>query len=220
MRKLLPADFALLWPRAPRATLDGILATQDESFGRHGIDSPLRLAHFMAQVSHESGAGTATTEDLNYAAPVLRRQWPARFTPEQAVRHGRTAGHPADPRMIANLAYGGRMGNAPLPSDDGFDYRGRGLLQVTGRANYARLGRLCGIDLVGDPDRIVDPRYALLAATAHFQASGCLPHCDADALLAVSGLVNCGRPVSDPSKVNGFAARRSWLARWRARLGV
>lgn len=128
---------------------------------RYSIDTPRRMAAFLANVAHESAQFTAMTENLNYSAPALRRTWPARFpTDEIANAHAR------NPRKIANKAYGGRMGNGPEHTDEGWKYRGRGLIQLTGKSNYLK----ASIDLFHDetlleqPDLLTEPEYALHTA--------------------------------------------------------
>ena len=219
VRNLTPLDFAHLWPQGSKSLIGGILATQGAVWPAFGVTKALRLAHFMAQISHESGGGTVVVESLDYSAHALLVQWPTRFTAAQAQQYGRTVGHAADQRRIADLAYGGRMGNAKPPSDDGYDFRGRGLLQITGRDGYLTVGKRCGLDLIHHPDLIVDPAHALAVAADEFRASGCLPYCDADDVVSVSGLVNCGKIVA-PEKINGLSSRTAWLGKWKAQLGI
>lgn len=220
MRDLTKHDFDTLWGNSAPALVAGMLATQHDVWTTYGINKALRLAHFMAQISHESGVGKEMEESLNYSAASLLSQWPTHFNSHQATDYGRTNDHAANQRMIGNLAYGGRMGNAPYPSDDGYKYRGRGLLQITGKDSYKHIGLLSGLDLVGHPELIIDPHHALAIAATEFKASGCLPYCDTDNLLAVSSLINVGHIVSDSSKVIGYDKRVTWLAKWKAQLGI
>src|SRR5256885_1044045 len=115
------------------------LARGDALFRQHGITTPLRLAHFLAQILHESGGLTIAEENLDYSARRMTQVWPRRF-PTLAD----AAPYAHNPRTLAAKVYNGRMGNRP-GSDDGYSYRGRGLMQTTGRENYARMGRLCGV---------------------------------------------------------------------------
>lgn len=215
MRNLRQDDFDTLWPRAPAELVRGILATQAAVWPAAGINTILRLAHLMAQASHESDTGTEIVESLNYSEAALLDQWPTHFTPAQARQYGRNSQHPADQRMIGILAYGGRMGNAPRPSDDGYKFRGRGLLQTTGKESYHRIGQLCGLDLMQHPELAADPLHALVVAATEFTESGCLPYCDQDNLLAVSSLVNVGHVVHDSRKVIGWDQRKAWLESWK-----
>jgi putative chitinase len=146
MRLLTLSDFESTGWRVDdpdvQSLVKGILTTQDEVFAKYGIAEDIHIVHLMAQLSHESGRGTEMTESLNYKPAALLKQWPSHFTPAQATAYGRTAEHPADQKMIGELAYGGRMGNAPAPSEDGYNYRGRGFIQTTGKNSYAELAKL------------------------------------------------------------------------------
>ncbi|MFC0241239.1 glycoside hydrolase family 19 protein [Rhodopseudomonas telluris] len=202
-------DIALsrLWPDGDRripGLRAGMIASADEVFGRFGMTSPLLVAHVMAQLSHECGAGREVVENLNYTAARMRQVWPSRFrTLAAAVPYAH------DPRALANKVYNGRMGNAP-GSDDGWRYRGRGAAQTTGREGYARLAALTGLDLVGDPDLVNDPRYFLLCGVADFVACGCVSFAKADDVVGVTRRLNGG--------TIGLAQRQAWLARWKAAL--
>lgn len=113
------------------------------------------------------------------------------------------------------------MGNAGMPSEDGYTYRGRGFIQTTGRNGYKSLAALTGLDLVGSPDLVNDPQHALACAVAEFvNYPGMLGYCVADNLLAVSSLINCGRLMTNSSSVIGYADRQAQLALWKAQYGV
>lgn len=225
MRPLTLSDFqASGWhidDPAIRALVNGILATQDEVFAQYGITEDLHLVHLMAQLSHESGEGSELTESLNYKPAALLAQWPRHFTPAQAKAYGRTAEHPANQEMIGILAYGGRMGNAPAPATDGYNYRGRGLLQTTGKDGYAQLAQLTGLDLVNAPELVNQPDHALACAVAEFvHYPKMLAHCEADELLAVSALINVGHLVKDPNAIVGYRDRAAQLTLWKHQYGV
>lgn len=106
--------------------------------GRFGIKNNLELAHMLARFSVESGNFERLNESLNYSAEALLKMWPNRFTPELANKIGRTKNHPADQVAIANVVYGNRMGNEKngTDDDDGWKYRGGGIIQLTGKDNY------------------------------------------------------------------------------------
>lgn len=123
---------------------------------QHGIESRASQAAFLANVAHESNLFTAVVENLNYSAEGLLKTWPNRFNAETASQCAR------NPERIANTVYGGRMGN--VEPGDGWKYRGRGLLQITGRANYRQTGDGLGIPLEAEPDLLLDPQYAALSA--------------------------------------------------------
>jgi putative chitinase len=224
MRSLTASDFQSTGWRvdepAVLALVNGILATQDEAFSTYGITQDIHIVHLMAQLSHESGEGTEMIESLNYKPAALLSQWPHHFTPAQAMAFGRTVAHPADQKMIGELAYGGRMGNAPAPSEDGYKYRGGGFIQTTGRNGYRDLGKLTGLDLVGSPELVTDPAHAFVCAVAEFvNYPGMLGHCETDNLLAVSALINVGHLVTNPNDVIGFQDRAAQLLLWKHQYG-
>jgi len=163
------------------------------------------------------------TESLNYKPAALLSQWPKHFTSAQAQAqaYGRTPEHAANQKMIGELAYGGRMGNAPAPSEDGFNYRGRGLIQTTGKDGYKALAALTGLDLVNSPDLVTDPNHALQCGVAEFvHYPNMLAHCKADDLLAVSALINVGHLVDNPNKVVGYKDRAAQLTLWKHQYGL
>lgn len=121
------------------------------------IDSQLRLAHFLAQCSHESAGFTVKKENLNYSAVGLMKIFPKYFTEELAERYAR------QPEKIASRVYGGRMGNGDEASQDGFKYRGRGYIQLTGKNNYQAFGDVVHENVVTNPDWVAD-KFPLLSA--------------------------------------------------------
>lgn len=224
MRSLTESDFRSTgWHVANPdvlAQVNGILATQDAVFAKYGISKNIHIVHLMAQFSEETGEGREMTESLNYAPAGLLGQWSDHFTPAQAMAYGRTADHPADQKMIGEIAYGGRMGNAPAPSEDGYTFRGRGFIQTTGRSGYRDLGALVGLDLVASPELLNDPAHAFACAVAEFvHYPGMLGYCETDNLLAVSALINVGHLVTNPKKINGYAERGAQLRLWKHQYG-
>ena len=203
------------------AQVNGIVATQDAVLAAFGITQDMHIVHLMAQLSHESGEGTEMTESLNYTPAALLSQWPLHFTPAQAMSCGRTSDHPADQKMIGQLAYGGRMGNAPTPSEDGYTFRGRGFIQTTGKNGYQSLGGITSLDLVTSPDLVNDPAHAFSCAVGEFvHYPNMLEYCEADNLLAVSALINTGHLVTDPSAVIGYQDRVAQLQLWKQQFGL
>lgn len=190
-----------LWPHASNELVDGIMSSAPLVLGAYRINTPLRAAHFLAQISHESGGGTVDREDLSYThASRIREVWPTRF-------HSIADAEPyvRNPEKLANKVYQGRMGNTE--PGDGYLYRGRGLLQITGRESYREIGTVTGLDLVGSPDLAFSPEHALEIAAAEFMHLGCLPYCDRDSLYNVTERVNGGQ--------EGAVDRAIWLKRWR-----
>ncbi|RJG11795.1 glycoside hydrolase family 19 protein [Massilia cavernae] len=178
-------------------------------FGRFAIaESTLRVVHFIAQMMHESGALTREYENLNYSAQRLAQVWPCRFAPHGPLDPEAYANNP---RKLANEVYGGRMGNtAP---DDGYDYRGRGLLQLTGKGNYA--AATCRVrcslpgapDFVREPDAVLAPAWCLAVAAAEWASRGCNELADANDLERITRRVNGG--------TTGLPERREWLRKTR-----
>lgn len=198
-----------LWPHGNQhipGLIEGITAAAPTVFPRYGLTSDLVIAHAMAQFSEECGAGLEMVENMNYSAQRLREVFPTHFTVSMAARYAH------NPRMIADVAYGGRMGNAPPPSDDGWNFRGRGLSQVTGREGYQKLAERVGLDLLGDPDIICDPAHALECGVADWDLCGCLPFAQHDDIVGETKRLNGG--------LNGLAERRRWLALWKRELKV
>ncbi|MBN3810147.1 glycoside hydrolase family 19 protein [Paraburkholderia sp. Ac-20347] len=123
------------------------------------IDTPARLAAFLAQVLHESNHCRTLTENLHYSAPRLRQVWPSRFPSDEIAES--CAGNP---EKLANKVYSGRLGNGDESSGDGWNYRGRGLIQLTGRSNYARCAAGLDADLLGSPEQLETPEGAARSA--------------------------------------------------------
>jgi putative chitinase len=129
----------------------------NETFEKYEINTPQRQACFIGQTMHESGGYKQLVENLNYSAKGLVSTWPSRFPNEE---YALQFSH--NPAKIAGKVYVGRMGN--LTEEDAKKYIGRGLIQLTGRENYANCGLGIGVDLLGNPDWLSDPKYAALSA--------------------------------------------------------
>jgi putative chitinase len=197
-----------LWPNGDEkipGLRDGMAASAQAVFRKYGIDSPLLVAHVMAQISHECGAGHDVVENLNYTAGRMMQVWPSRFPTMASAQP-----YAGNPRALANKVYNGRMGNA-AGSDDGWNFRGRGASQTTGREGYARLAKATGLDLLNHPDLVNDPQRFLECGVADFVLCGCLPYAKADDVVNVTRRLNGGTV--------GLAQRRAWLAKWKAALG-
>jgi len=130
------------------------------------IDSALRLAHFLAQCGHESGGFRATQENLNYSAKGLNGIFKKYFPTEAAA-----AAYARNPQKIANKVYGNRMGNGNEASGEGYKFRGRGYIQLTGKDNYTAFGKAIGEDICANPDTVAS-QYALLSAAWFFNKNG------------------------------------------------
>lgn len=131
----------------------------NETFQRFNILTPLQQASFIGQCGHECGNFKILEENLNYRAEALMKLWKSRFpTIEIANEYAR------NPKKIANKVYASRMGNRDESSGDGFRFRGRGCIQLTGHANYFHAGNACGEDFVMNPDLVATPKYAAMTA--------------------------------------------------------
>lgn len=144
------------------AIQDGIIGNETLSkfSQKYGISKAM-TAHFFGNIDHESGGFRIVRENMNYSASRLLQVFPKYFTKETAMKYANK------PELIGNRVYGGRMGNAP---DEGYKFRGRGFLQLTGKNNYTRLGNYLGVDLINNPD-LVASDYPLESAIFFFQSN-------------------------------------------------
>jgi len=131
----------------------------NETFERFGIFTHNQQATFIGQCGHECGNFRILEENLNYKAVTLMKLWPKRF-PTLEVANG----YAGNPKKIANQVYSSRMGNRDENSGDGYRFRGRGCIQLTGHSNYFHAGKALGVDFVMDPDLVSTPKYAALTA--------------------------------------------------------
>ena len=156
-----------------------------ETFEKYDISTPKRQAYFIGQCMHESGGFKQLKENLNYSAKGLMATWPSRFpdmdTAEKFERN---------PEKIANKVYAGRMGNTE--DGDGAKYIGRGLIQLTGKENYANCGNAIGVDLVANPDLLSTPKYAALSAGWFWNRKGLNAFADADDIDTITKRINGG----------------------------
>jgi putative chitinase len=161
----------------------------DEVIKKYNINSPLRLAHFLSQAAHESGNFKVVRENLNYSAEGLLKVFPKYFSKDTAMACAR------QPELIANIVYSNRMGNGDRQSGDGYKFRGRGFIQLTGKVNYDSYGKYLGINLIDNPD-LVATKYALSSAAWYFEKRGLWKICDEgddiNTIKKVTKLVNGG----------------------------
>jgi len=156
---------------------DSVFQEIPEVSSKFEINTPLRLAHFLAQTGHESGGFKSVVENLNYSADRLRVIFPKYFN-----QVGLAESYARKPELIASRVYGGRMGNGDEGTREGFKYRGRGFIQLTGKSNYAAFDKFVPEDIISNPD-LVATKYPLLSAAWFF--TRCLKRCDAGATDAV-----------------------------------
>jgi putative chitinase len=144
---------------------DGVIAQIPAVQEKFEINTPLRLAHFLAQCGHESGNFTVTKENLSYSAARLQVIFKKYFTAESAAEYARKAD------KIANIVYANRMGNGNQASGEGYKFRGRGFIQLTGKDNYAAFDKTVDDDIIASPD-LVATKYPLLSAAWFFHKNG------------------------------------------------
>lgn len=150
------------------------------------INTPERVAGFLAQTGHESGGFRFTSEDLHYRAEALTRVWPSRFPPGVAESYA------MQPERIANRAYADRMGNGNEASGDGWKYRGRGLIQLTGADNYASFSLDADNEALSDPDSVAEPELAALSAGWFWSKNGLNALADAKDIVGMTKRINGG----------------------------
>jgi putative chitinase len=202
---MIPQQLTDVCPHAA-AFYEPLLTT----FAQFEINTPARQAMFLAQVAHESAGFTRLAEDLDYSAPRLQAVFPHLF-PDAATaqRYARK------PREIANRVYGGRLGNGPEDSGDGWMFRGGGLIQLTGRANYAEYSHAAygnADTVLRNPDLLREPLDATRSAGWFWHSRGCNALADKDQFTVVTHVINGG--------LTGFAERSALWKTFKISLGV
>ena len=183
----------------PAKWLEAVQKTCDE----FEINTPQRVASFIAQTAHESGGYTMLTENLNYRAATLAACWPNRFAvlgadKKPVKENGKLVptavanSIAGKPELIANLVYSSRMGNGPAESGEGWKYRGRGLKQLTGKDNYTRCGTALGLDLVSNPDLLLEPMAAARSAGWFWKSNNLSTFADAGDIKGMTKKINGG----------------------------
>jgi putative chitinase len=185
-------------PPSVKAELPSVMKT-------FGIDTPLRLAHFLGQAAHESMNFRVVMENLNYSAQGLLRVFPKYFTWQEAQKYQRK------PQEIANRVYANRMGNGPESSGDGWKYRGRGYFQLTGKNNYAAFDSIVQDDIVENPDYIA-AKYPLLTAAWFWNKNQLNSVADRDNYVGVTKKINGG--------THGLAERIALTNKFKSELGI
>ena len=159
----------------------------EKTFAKYDINTPERQAAFIGQCAHETANFKTLEENLNYKPEALMRVWPSRFPDlPTAMKYAH------DPIKIANKVYGGRMGNGPEESGDGAKYHGRGLIQLTGKENYANCGSGIGVYLLSNPGLLNTPEYAALSAGWFWNKKGLNALADAGDFETMTKRINGG----------------------------
>lgn len=194
------ADLQAAKVKDPAKWLEAIVQTCQE----FEINTPQRIAGFLAQTSHESGGYTMLSENLNYRAATLAACWPNRFAvlgpDKKPVKDKQGKLTPTavansiagKPELIANLVYSSRMGNGPAESGEGWAFRGRGLKQLTGKFNYEKCGASLGLDLVGNPDLLLEPINAARSAGWFWKTNALSTFADAGDIKGMTKKINGG----------------------------
>jgi putative chitinase len=168
---------------------DTVIAQIPDTAKKFNITTPLRLAHFLAQCGHESGNFKAVSENLNYSADGLKKIFPKYFPGNLSESYAK------NPEKIASKVYGSRMGNGDETTKEGYKFRGRGYIQLTGKSNYTNFAKFIGEDTVGNPD-LVSTKYPLASAAFFFDSNKLWSICDKGAdvatVTAVTKRVNGG----------------------------
>ena len=185
-----------------------------------GIDTAQRIAGFLSQCAHESGGFERLQENLNYSADGMAGIWPRRFAvlgPDKKPIKKDGKNQPnkfalalhRKPEMIANVVYSGRMGNGPTESGEGWKYRGRGLKQLTGKDNHRACSEGLGVDLVENPDLLLEPIYAARSAAWFWSANKCNVFADTGDIEGLTKRINGGLIGIDDRKKRYASAMRS-----------
>ena len=176
----------------------------NEVFAKYEINTPLRQAAFIGQCAHESNNFKTLEENLNYSPERLMAVWPSRFPNlPTAMKYAH------QPQLLANKVYAGRLGNNQ--ENDGWNFHGRGLIQLTGRENYERCGKAISVDLINQPQLLVDPHYAAMSAGWFWNKAGLNILADAKDYDTMTKRINGG--------LNGLDDRKAKIAKALSILG-
>ena len=171
-----------------RLHIDPALADPlNATFIKFKIDTDRKQAAFLGQCGHECGNFKVFEENLNYRAETLMKLWPKRFPTLEFAKQ-----YEKNPRKIANSVYANRMGNRDEASGDGYRFRGRGAIQLTGHSSYYHAGKALGVDFVAEPDLVATPLYALMTAGWFWSTHGCNELADAMNWVGLTKKINGG----------------------------
>jgi len=186
---------------------DSVIAQIPEVMEKFKIDTPVELAHFLSQCGHESGGFKVVNENLNYGAKGLLGIFKKYFPTEEKAKL-----YEHKPEKIANLVYSGRMGNGVEATGEGWKYRGRGYIQLTGKANYTEFDKIVTENIVENPD-LVATKYPLLSA-AWFFSKNCLGRCKDATDASVTAVTKCvnGGTIGLPDRLKHFKEYYNLLA--------
>lgn len=196
-----------IMPKLPDAKRAAFLPSLQSALNEFGVNTPKREAAFLAQIAHESGELTIFAENLNYSAKGLMATWPKRFPdPVKAQQYER------NPQKIASHVYANRIGNGDEASGDGWRFRGRGPIQITGRENYQKYGSRLNVDLISDPDKATTPEVGFRIAGLYWKENGLNELADGGMFETITKRINGG--------LKGLEDRVKYYTRAKQVLGV
>lgn len=192
--------------------------------GKYKINTPLRLAHFFAQIQAESGL-KPISENLNYSAKRLIEIFKSRLdrnkdgilSDAEKAKANEIAG---SPQKVGNFVYADRMGNGNESSGEGFKYRGRGFIMITGKNNYRELTKDTGVDYINNPDLLLDEVNSMVSALWFWDKNNLNKYADQDNLDSISDIINIGKITSKYGDANGFKERKEFLIESKKIFGV
>ncbi|HSH98889.1 MAG: glycoside hydrolase family 19 protein [Methylophilaceae bacterium] len=211
-----------IMPRAEKLWPD-FLIPLNSALLEFGIDTPIRQAAFLAQIAHESAELSRLTENLNYSAEGLAATWPNRFKGANGSPNALAVSIARNPIAIANNVYASRLGNGDVASGEGWKFKGRGAIQITGRDNYQAMS----LTLYGDkttlilyPDLLEKPKDAIRSACSFWKQCGANKYADKGDFDGVSDLINKGRKTEAAGDAIGYAERLRYYKAAKTALGV
>ncbi len=196
-----------IMPKLPDAKRAALLPALQSAMNEFGVNTPKREAAFLAQIAHESGELTVFAENLNYSAKGLMATWPKRFPdPATAQKYER------NPEKLANYVYANRVGNGNEASGDGWRFRGRGPIQITGRENYQKYGSRLNVDIINNSDKAATPEVGFRVAGLYWKENGLNELADSEMFETITKRINGG--------TKGLEERRQYYTRAKTVLGV
>jgi putative chitinase len=209
-------ELAAFAPHANAGVLDAFVSPEGrEAFARAGINTALRISHFLAQTAAETGGYTIVREHTNWTAEQLCLLWPTRFKTRLDPRILACRGNEV---KLANLVYSPRKDLGNVEDDDGWHYRGGGMIQITGRSCYLEAGNALGVDLEGNPELIEDGAISLAAALWFWTRAKLNQFADRNYGRAIGNGINRGNPYSSQEPI-GAKSRAQWFDRAWAMFG-
>lgn len=189
------ATMQRIFPSTPKDVLISYIPHINVLCNKHFIDTPLRLSAFLSQVGHESAELTRTVENLNYSAEGLIKIFKKYFTPDQSKEYAK------NPEKIANRVYANRMGNGDESSGDGWRFRGRGALQITGKNNYQAFAKWCGKSLENVENYLSTPEGIIASAVYFWTKNNLNVYADKEDTVGLTRKINGG--------TNGLTERKN-----------